>query len=483
MALGFCSCVVFFETVTTKRKRLPREQSGKKQSKSDHTSCCSDSEHAAPDESSCANELLMSFEETKKKFEERLCRIHLKHCFVEVIGGNIHAWTKSEMRTSFEFMEYKKMKVDKQGNIVAVKSKFLEKWFRTNTQRHYLDTGIYPPPKICPVDHFNMWTPFAMESVVEYESKPQELAFILNHIRIIAGNHQASYDFLINWIAQMIQFPAVKTLCPVLVSSEGAGKTVIITLLLSAMLGNSKVLISSDPCRDVWGPRNGPMASAFLVNLNEIEGKDIISTKFKELNTDPKMIIHPTGGKPYVIDSSHRFIVTTNTFDGFFKRRTVIIRSSDEKIGDTVYFDQLVKYLADINVIKTCYEYFKLVPNMDKFNALPLPVTEYQRELMECSKGPVELWLKDFTINRQQEIVPMVTISAGEQFRLYNEWCVENKYVEQQLTKQKFGMQLTRLNIKGISKGHHSDKGETRKFDLQLLKAHFNIITSLNPID
>ncbi len=77
----------------------------------------------------------------------------------------------------------------------------------------------------------------------------------------------------------------------------------------------------------------------------------------------------------------------------------------------------------------------------------------------------------------------MVTISAGEQFRLYNEWCVENKYVEQQLTKQKFGMQLTRLNIKGISKGPHSDKGETRKFDLQLLKAHFNIITSLNPID
>ena len=52
--------------------------------------------------------------------------------------------------------------------------------------------------------------------------------------------------------------------------------------------------------------------------------------------------------------------------------------------------------MKDTNVIKTCYEYFKNIPDMDKFYKLPLPVTEYHNELKQLSMSPIELFIKDY---------------------------------------------------------------------------------------
>ena len=50
-------------------------------------------------------------------------------------------------------------------------------------------------------------------------------------------------------------------------------------------------------------------------------------------------------------------------------------------IGNKEYFNKLNEMLKDVNVVKTCYEYFKQIPNMDKFKSLPMPKIEYQNHL------------------------------------------------------------------------------------------------------
>jgi hypothetical protein len=76
----------------------------------------------------------------------------------------------------------------------------------------------------------------------------------------------------------MIQYPAVKTICPTLISKQGAGKGTLIRLL-SKMIGAKKVFETRRPSRDVWGSFNGEMANAFLVNLDELSKKRNIGSR------------------------------------------------------------------------------------------------------------------------------------------------------------------------------------------------------------
>ena len=152
---------------------------------------------------------------------------------------------------------------------------------------------------------------------------------------------------------------------------------------MSKMLGPKNVLETQSPSRDVWGNFNGLMADAFLVNLDELSKKDTAEVEgpYKGLITEPYITINNKGINQFKVQSFHRFLITTNKLDPLKTskddRRNLIIRCSDCKIGDKEYFDKINSYLKDINIIRTCYDYFKSIPDMDKFEFIPKPMTEY----------------------------------------------------------------------------------------------------------
>jgi phage/plasmid-associated DNA primase len=284
-----------------------------------------------------------------------------------------------------------------------------------------------------------MWRPFEMENIIEYTPKNEETDKLLNHIKILCGNDNIVYDYFCKWIGQMIKYPSVKTICPTLISKEGAGKGTFL-LLMRKMLGNDKIFETTQPSRDVWGDFNGVMANTFLVNLNELSKKDTIENegKIKGLITDPRLTINNKGLNKFEINSFHRFIITTNNEEPIVSkkddRRNLIIRSSDEKIGDKEYFKNLHKILEDVNVIKTCYEYFKGLNDLDTFNKIEKPVTEYQANIQEGNRSHIELWLEDFTAENfdQTEVV----LLGNEKFNLFKKWC-EGKNIENGLNAVK----------------------------------------------
>jgi len=171
-----------------------------------------------------------------------------------------------------------------------------------------------------------------------FEYKEDALNFILNHIKILCNNQVDVFNYFICWIAQMIQYPEVKTIIPTLVSREGSGKETLMDLF-KRMLGTEKVLETTTPSRDVFGDFNGMMANRFLVNFNKLSKKEMENAdgSFKALITDPTMVINTKGVNQYVIKSYHRFITTFNpdkndpitTHNG--DRRNLIIHCSDEK--------------------------------------------------------------------------------------------------------------------------------------------------------
>jgi sporulation protein YlmC with PRC-barrel domain len=249
---------------------------------------------------------------------------------------------------------------------------FINKWIgHTHNIRRKDDVDIYPNSADCPDNIFNLWRPFAMELLTEpYTHKQRELEFILHHIKILCNHDETVYVYFIKWIAQMIQYPHIKTIMPTFISGEGAGKGTLFKLF-EKMLGYEKVFETTNPSRDVWGDFNGMMCNCFLVNLNELSKKDTIEAegKIKGLITDNTLAINQKGIPQYKIKSYHRFITTTNKEEPLNStngdRRNLIIRSSDEKKGDYIYFENMHKCLEDIDVIRTCYDYFKSIEGMD----------------------------------------------------------------------------------------------------------------------
>ena len=197
--------------------------------------------------------------------------------------------------------------------------------------------------------------------------------------------------------------------------------------MLGKMLGETKVFETATPSRDIWGDFNGRMANTFLINLNELSRKETLESegKIKALITDPKLTINNKGVNQYDIDSYHRFIASSNNEDPIKTtkddRRNFIMRSSDELIGNKDYFSKMYELLDDVNVIKTCYEYFKGIPDMDRFNKLDLPSSAYQNDMKEMNISPIESWVKALTLEHYYQID--IELLGKAQFDLFKEWC------------------------------------------------------------
>jgi hypothetical protein len=379
--------------------------------------------------------------------------------------------TKKQLSESYEHLE----RVILDNHIYT----FINYWTSNNpTIRSKDDMDVYPNEDECPDNIYNLWKPFEGELLeCAYEENMEALNFFRTHILILCDNDKNIAEYFEKWIAQMIQYPAIKSNCPILISKEGAGKGTLLTLI-RRMIGESKYFETTTPSRDVWGPFNSFMSDSYLVNLNELGKKDTSDSMnfIKGLVTDSSLSINSKGIAPYQIKSFHHFIITTNNSDPiptkYDDRRFWIVRSSDELCGNKEYFNRCYKYLNDDKVIKMMYNYFKNMPDIDKFHIISKPTTEYQKNLQDGNVSVPELWLKHFVnqhINSNE-----IELLGKETFDLFQQWSTANHF-KYEINSVKLGVHLSNLKINGLKKGKQTNKGFTRIYNIPQLKAHFDI--------
>jgi hypothetical protein len=423
-----------------------------------------------------------SFECVVNDFEKTHLKIINKSFFVKHDNNNIIFLTQGQLKMSYSHLSYDVPVYNDKGIFTGFNTlPFINKWVGfTHDIRRKDDVDIYPNGKDCPDNIFNLWRPFAMELLTKpYTHKKIELEFILNHIKILCNHDENVYDYFIKWIAQMIQYPHIKTIMPTFISGEGSGKGTLFKLF-EKMLGGEKVFETTNPGRDVWGDFNGMMCNCFLVNLNELSKKDTLEAegKIKGLITDNTLAINQKGIPQYKIKSYHRFITTTNKEEPINStngdRRNLIIRSSDEKKGDYIYFETIHNYLEDNDVIRTCYDYFKGVEGMDKFKDISIPQTEYQTNLKELSRSPIEQWLECFTREHMNDCKECIELLGTEIYELFTNWCSGNG-IKYDINVVKLGVKLINMKINGVSKGRHTARGDTKIFNICELKTAFRL--------
>lgn len=426
------------------------------------------------------SEYSQSFLDAVDKFEQTHAKVMAKSKFLVVTGDGYDLKTRTDILSTYEHMYY--INKDKK------KTPFIRDWLKYEFQKCYIDIGIYPPGIDCPEGWFNAWRPFSAELMSSSGANTtEELAMILNHIKVLCNHEEPVYEYFISWIGHMLKYPAVKSKCITLISKQGAGKGTLIDML-KRLIGQFRVLSTSKPSREVWGMFNGQMENAFLVNLDELSKKETVDSlgEIKKLITDDTLTISRKGVGQYDIRSFHRFIVTTNNEDPIRSdaddRRNLIIRSSDEFCPCVMgaeasgeYFTRLRKAMAKDDVIVALYKYFVEIPDLDKFNSKPIPTTEQQEALKEMSRSDIEMWLDYFVQVTEGESHKMMSSDAYESYKV---WCTINKK-ECYYNNIQFAVRLRLLRIPGVETGIKTKAGSAIKLDLVQLKGHFGMIDGL----
>ena len=255
------------------------------------------------------------FDETSvpdKSYKEKCKEFNLTHAKVgdkyicEDICGKKQVQTQMQMKNRYNHLR-----------VYDKDQQFIDAWFKNITDtnmRVYKQFGIHPKESACPKLVYNLWEPFTYSLKTEaYTPDKEALSKIKHLIMCLANNEEKSEKFLLDWMAQMVQYPETKCLVPVLQSEQGAGKGTLIDIL-RVLLGKTKVWECTDPLRDIFGNFNDGMQDAFLVNLNEVSSRDFTSVmgKVKASVIETTYTLRAMNQGSIPLPSYHRFILTTN---------------------------------------------------------------------------------------------------------------------------------------------------------------------------
>jgi hypothetical protein len=384
-------------------------------------------------------------EKWNEEFEKEHCKIKNSALFVRRYTdkegkASTVFYTEQQLVVAYRHETYTRCVKGKEETV-----SYISKWLSCPKMRHYDTMDCIPPPLVCPSNVYNLWVQPHFESQPitkdDADFNTKAVSAFDDHIKILCGNDIPTYNYLCSWIAHAIQKPAQKVgVAITFESEEGVGKNIFITTLKELLGGETKCLETAEPERDVWGSFNEAMSDAYLVVLNETDKRNTSGHegKIKAIITDNTLRINPKGKKGFVVNSYHRTFYMRNGRDGTKThkgdRRNTIIRCSDEKKGNSKYFEDLTTTLSDKNALRSIYWRFRTM-NIDTFKIGVPFITKYQNEIVSFNKDPLELFMIWFVENH----TGIVKLTSVELFNKFTNWRHDNNF--------KFGEHINTLSL------------------------------------
>lgn len=428
----------------------------------------------------------ITYEALKFQHERTMFKIMSNGMFVHINDGKIIYKDERTMVSTFRHISYDEVINGKNGPY-TVKKRFIDTWLDDNKMRIYDDIDVYPPhgPLKCPQKHYNLWTPFYAECLLdEYTHDEDHVNMFLSHLKILCGHNADMFEYVCMWIAQMFQHPGRKPgKMPIFYSKEGAGKGSLVRVL-KRIIGNGRVIETAD-ANDLIGKFNGMLSGAFVVCFNELSKKQIEAEKgiMKELITDDNINIKFKGIDSRSEASYHRSIGETNNRDSFVTatgdRRNVLITSSNELCGNAVYFEKFHDMIDNDDAIASIFNHFMSIPNVERFYKMKAPITDHQKELQQMSTPVVQIFV-EYLVNNLAEfnlimrvVDDKLTMSPKALYDTFTEWQTANGF-KYETTSRKLSAEIGTHGIVGVSKGAHTKTGSPKIFDIPMVIDHFD---------
>lgn len=252
------------------------------------------------------------------------------------------------------------------------------KVWKTSANRRQFERVEFIPGDTAPQGVLNLWSGWGVEA------QPYSWPLIQEHLReVVCSGNQVHYDYLLNWIAHMVQFPRKKPdVAVVLKGKKGTGKDTV-GVLLERIVGRSHYAHFTRP-DDFTNNFNASLEKALFAHVEEafFSGDRSKIGALQNLITGKSIPITRKGYDTVECDSFIRVLMTTNedwaipaTGD---ERRYFALEVSDSRKGDLPYFSRLHAAIEGDEAHGFMYAMMKR--DISGFNPRSVPVT---RELSQ----------------------------------------------------------------------------------------------------
>ena len=410
------------------------------------------------------------YDSCKRYFERYHFKVNNPFQFYQV--G--HRYNESKNHANFSKM-CKNLTYDKWEDFKKKENlSFFSEWECDEDMRTYDKCGYYPPPLQSPSTIHNLWTGFPIEDIPYNPNISIER--ILYHVQVMANHNRSMYDWILNWLAHIIQYPSRKSLvCPVFYGEQGTGKSTIAEFALQKIMGLEKMLITSEPSK--FAGRFTDLHGKLLIVLNEASGESTfqISEILKDritANTFPreKKGIDMEADAP-VYDN---YCFTTNNI-GSVKcprddRRFMPVEVDGTYKNSKKYFEPLYRDLKNDQVCRAFYEFLKTRDISQVHLSRDRPMTELRADMIGLNLNPYDAFLKKAVENdgmmlyevgftQTYDLFREEGIKADRLYKLFTTyWAMEGKRKERMPTSTNFGTNIKRCD--GVQKNRCSSSNK-----------------------
>ena len=314
-------------------------------------------------------------------------------------------------------------------------------------------TDIAFNPLAQPSSTLNYWTgPFI-------KPQPGDWSRIRRHIHeIICDRDTALFEYLLDYLAHMLQKPEVKPgVMVVLLGSQGTGKGLFFQIL-QRIWGRTSLLVSD--IQQVVGNFNAALERNYIIMMDEalFSGDRKSQDRMKSLITEKTCTVEQKYQPSRTIKSVHRFFASSNhehfSHVEVDDRRSLIVRVSTSRQGDRKYFSELAAEIDDDSVIAAMIDDL-LRRNLDQFDVRQRPLTqEHASQKIQSLQGFDRYWFEVLSTGRFGE-------ESSGAYGLDERWadggfistkslCVRYQHYDKQ--SQRFGSTQTKMIAKSLEK-------------------------------
>lgn len=266
-------------------------------------------------------------------------------------------------------------------------------WWTGHQHRREYESVCFEPGLDTP-GRYNLWTGYA------YQAQPGDKhERLIEHIfENICAADKACYDYLLKWMARVVQQPRTRSMVsPVLLSRErGVGKSVF-TDFFGAIFEPHRCTVAD--IGSLTGKFNSHLATSLLVvaeeafDLRDRRHESVL----KELITGTSIGIERKGVDRIEMPNYTHLIMTSNNERvvpaGDFERRFFVLRVAPNKLQDSAYFLKILEDQRRGGVANLLHHLMSV--SLENFDVTHVPKTRALQEQQEHNLPPELVWLID----------------------------------------------------------------------------------------
>lgn len=336
---------------------------------------------------------------------------------------------------------------------------FTSKWFKDPNIKSYDTMDFIPYGVTCPSNVFNLFTGFDIEK--ERTKITHSFDNILETVKLNAGDNDKTYNYLINYLAHLIQYPGIlPEVSLVIIGEQGTGKSSLWENIGDKLLGKKYALQSSN-ADDIIGKFN-VNKNKLLVVMEETESKNTFTScsQIKTLITQPTKFFENKGKDKFAVRNCGRYIFISNNQTPVkieqSDRRFMVTECSNRHIQDKVFFGKVNDEWNDPLAVRGFYD-FLMNHDISKFNpSRDRVITEVYDDMKSVTIPYIARWLEqkyyDYNIIYGSKNPTWASLEkqkkAIDLFNSFKKWLEQQGHKSEGWNSNRFGRDIKKY--KGI---------------------------------